>query len=277
MSDPADPRQRSTGFTHLRCRGRDLYLPPGQYVLGRGRSSDVFIDSERASRRHAKLTVDETSLTIEDMASANGVLLNGSRLAAEPRQLQAGDRVTIGDVLVEIVAVRQAKADSSRAKGSEKSPPRGPSNESHVTQRDDGFAFAGVMAKRAIAAGRVQAALDVLSYPLARIRQDTKAGSRVPEHVRAAAIDYACALAKASGDGKWVDYMYDLLAVTGEPYSAPLADEIEAAVRAAGDADPASIGEYVKKLRTLPVSWESLRALQHADSMQRLVRDKRVA
>ena len=123
----------------------------------------------------------------------------------------------------------------------------------------------------------MQAALDVLGYPLARIRQDIKSGSRVPDQVRAAAIDYACALAKASGDGKWVDYVYDLLAVTGEPYGATLATEIETALRSARDADPAAIEHYVRKLRTLPVSWESLRALQHADTMQRLAREKSVA
>ncbi len=277
VSDPADQRQPGSGFTRLRCRGRDLFLPPGEYILGRGRSCDVFIDSKRASRRHAKMIVRDSSLTIEDLSSANGVLLNGGRLAPEPRQLQTGDRVTIGDVLVEVVAVRQAKSDRPQANGSDKIGPRSPSSDSRVTQRDDGFEFAGVMARRAIASGQVQSALDVLSYPLARIRQDTKSGSRVPEHVRAAAIDYACALAKASGDGKWVDYVYDLLAVTGEPYSTDLAGAIEAALRAARDADPASIEQYVRKLRTLSVSWDNLRALQHAEAMQRLARERRSA
>lgn len=223
------------------------------------------------------MIVSESSLTIEDLASANGVLLNGNRIAAEPHALKAGDRVTVGDVLVEIVAVRQAKNDSARPHRSDRLGPRSTSSETHVTLRDDGFEFAGAMARRAIAAGRVQPALDVLGYPLARIRQDAKAGSRVPDHVRAAAIDYACALAKASGDGKWVDYVYDLLAVTGEPYSATLAGEIEAAMRVARDADPDYIEQYLRKLRTMPVSWETMRALQHADAMQRLARDKRVA
>jgi hypothetical protein len=277
VSTSADQRQRSAGFTRLRCRGRDLFLPPGEYVLGRGRSCDVFIDSTRASRRHARIVVGESSLTIEDLSSANGVLLNGGRLAAEPRQLQTGDRVTIGDVLVEVLAIRQAKSDGSSSNDPEKLGPRSPSSETRVTQRDDGFEFAGVMARRAIAAGQVQSALDVLGYPLARSRQDVRAGSRVPDHVRAAAIDYACALAKASGEGKWVDYAYDLLAVTGEPYGAALASEIEAALRTARDADPAAIDQYLKKLRALPVTWETLRALQHAESMQRLARERRVA
>jgi hypothetical protein len=267
-----DPANQRTGFTRLRCRGRDLFLPPGEYILGRGKSCDVFIDSNRASRRHARIVVRDSALTIEDLSSANGVLLNGGRLAAEPRQLQSGDRVTIGDVLVEVVDVRQARTDASDAK-SNKLGPRSPSSDSRVTQRDDGFEFAGAVARRAIASGQVQSALDVLGYPLARIRQDARAGSRVPEHVRAAAIDYACALAKASGEGKWVDYVYDILAVAGEPYSTTLASAIEAALRAARDADPASIEQYVKKLRALPVSWENLRALQHAEAMQRLAKE----
>jgi pSer/pThr/pTyr-binding forkhead associated (FHA) protein len=275
VTDPAE--QRSTGFTRLRCRGRDLFLPPGEYILGRGKSCDVFIDSNRASRRHARIVVRDSSLTIEDLSSANGVLLNGGRLAAEPKSLQSGDRVTIGDVLVEVVDVRQARTDGSDPSGANKLGPRSPSSDSRVTQRDDGFEFAGAVARRAIASGQVQSALDVLGYPLARIRQDTKAGSRVPEHVRAAAIDYACALAKASGEGKWIDYVYDLLAASAEPYSTTLANAIEAALRAARDADPAAIEQYVRKLRALPVSWENLRALQHAEAMQRLAREKRVA
>lgn len=82
----------------LRYHQTALRLPQsGALVLGREPGCDVCIDDPVASRRHARLTVREGSVWIEDLGSRNGVSVNGVRLKAGPRQLQPWDWFQIGE------------------------------------------------------------------------------------------------------------------------------------------------------------------------------------
>jgi DNA-binding CsgD family transcriptional regulator len=74
---------------------KSIPLPTGRFVVGRSDSCDLPIDDGLVSRRHAMLLVDTDWMTIEDLGSYNGVIVNGKRIAA-PRQLQHGDRIRLG-------------------------------------------------------------------------------------------------------------------------------------------------------------------------------------
>lgn len=70
----------------------DLFA--GSVIVGRSRKNDIFIKSEFVSRRHARLTSDESGCTIVDLNSTNGVVINEQRVHVH--HLQDGDVVSLG-------------------------------------------------------------------------------------------------------------------------------------------------------------------------------------
>ncbi|MGA2165622.1 MAG: FHA domain-containing protein [Solirubrobacteraceae bacterium] len=74
-----------------------------QLVVGRELgAADVILDRDEAvSRRHAAFSPAGGGLTIQDMGSTNGTLVNGRRLTGTAA-LETGDRVQIGDTVIEV-------------------------------------------------------------------------------------------------------------------------------------------------------------------------------
>lgn len=65
-------------------------------VIGREKSCAVAIrDDGAVSRKHAQILRRGVSFVIEDLGSANGVMVNGQRING-PHELQVGERVGIG-------------------------------------------------------------------------------------------------------------------------------------------------------------------------------------
>ncbi len=71
----------------------------GKLTLGRSRTADVVIDSERVSRIHAVFTRDGLDVLVNDAASRNGTFVNGE-LITEPRRLASGDEIRAGSASV---------------------------------------------------------------------------------------------------------------------------------------------------------------------------------
>jgi ABC-2 type transport system ATP-binding protein len=74
-----------------------------QLVVGRELgAADVILDKDAAvSRRHAAFSPAGGGLTIQDMGSTNGTLVNGARLTGTAA-LHTGDLVQIGDTVIEV-------------------------------------------------------------------------------------------------------------------------------------------------------------------------------
>jgi DNA-binding CsgD family transcriptional regulator len=93
----------------LRYGDRELVLSPGDFVIGRSPDSGLALDDERVSRHHAVLHVGDGDLTIEDLGSANGVLVNSARITATT-ELWDRDRIQIGNQRIEVVDVEARRA-----------------------------------------------------------------------------------------------------------------------------------------------------------------------
>jgi pSer/pThr/pTyr-binding forkhead associated (FHA) protein len=78
------------------CRSMRISISPGTppLVLGRGSDSDVVLDDRDVSRSHAEIAVGADTVTIRDLGSKNGVVVNGERVNSF--QLDFGDSFTIG-------------------------------------------------------------------------------------------------------------------------------------------------------------------------------------
>lgn len=76
---------------------RHPLTPPG-LVIGRGSEADLRINDPGVSRRHAQIHVngagEELAISIEDLGSTNGIIVNGAKVAHA--NLDDGSRIEIG-------------------------------------------------------------------------------------------------------------------------------------------------------------------------------------
>src|SRR5215469_2102071 len=91
----------------LRYLHHDLELSEGQFAVGRNASCQLSLDDPLVSRRHALLTVLADGVTIEDLSSRNGVIVNGQRINGRV-PLHAGDRILIGAQELTLLQGREA-------------------------------------------------------------------------------------------------------------------------------------------------------------------------
>jgi two-component system, cell cycle response regulator len=71
-----------------------------EHVIGRSHVADVRFDDASVSRVQCRIARCEDGYVIEDLGSRNGTIVNGIRLKSETRQLQAGDRIQVGENVV---------------------------------------------------------------------------------------------------------------------------------------------------------------------------------
>ena len=83
------------GRFRLRYLHHDLELTEGEFAVGRNASCQLSLDDPLVSRRHALLVVSGNQVTVQDLGSRNGVLVNGERIEGVVTVLE-GDRILIG-------------------------------------------------------------------------------------------------------------------------------------------------------------------------------------
>ena len=90
------PQQRDTSLPFkLQGADGDHPLIQGANVIGRTGDADICIDRTEVSRCHARIVVQGTTATIEDLGSKNGTYVNGDRLERQAL-LTSGDEIWIG-------------------------------------------------------------------------------------------------------------------------------------------------------------------------------------
>src|SRR5262249_11116600 len=84
---------------------RHIVLGKGENIVGRGRDAEVRIDAPSVSRHHARITVSDGIVSVQDLGSKNGTTVNGRRVRAAPQALADGDQLTFGVILTSVVTV----------------------------------------------------------------------------------------------------------------------------------------------------------------------------
>lgn len=77
---------------------RSVDLERDEIAIGRQADNDLILDSERVSRKHARIVRQGGRYLLEDLGSFNGTLVNNRKLEARiPRPLHHKDIVQLSD------------------------------------------------------------------------------------------------------------------------------------------------------------------------------------
>jgi pSer/pThr/pTyr-binding forkhead associated (FHA) protein len=256
----------------LRYLHHDLELIEGQFAVGRNATCQLSLDDPLVSRRHALLVVTEDGVTVEDLGSRNGVIVNGKRIQHKQR-VGIGDRIVIGSQEMTLVSGDDDEPITRSQLAVEPSPtgkrtvPRlvaaadsrpvtSPIVSAHeldgepsMVRRADAFNLLGSVADKALAMGRAEEAERILASALTDVIEASRAGKVLSPALVDMAARFSARLATATSKGSWADYVIELYAVQARPCPATVIDELYTAMRKVHAVDVQRLREYVATLR----------------------------
>ncbi|MDB4939261.1 MAG: ATPase [Labilithrix sp.] len=106
ISEPPEPAP-TVGFVLEVLSGADqgkrLTVSSARVLVGTGPICDLVLTDERVSRRHLALSVESSTLRVDDLQSTNGTFANEIRIAGA--YLRGGETITIGKTLMLVTLV----------------------------------------------------------------------------------------------------------------------------------------------------------------------------
>jgi len=240
----------------LRFGDHGVEIHEGETLVGRSASSGLVLDDPLVSRTHARIVVSRGSVTIEDLKSANGVLVNGEPLL-RARVLVSGDQVVIGEQnFVVFVATRTEPPPSSGLEprvpplGGLRVSPAPEAERSEATRKGEAIDLLGSVAEKVLALGRGDEAERILSSYLRNLLQTARVNG-VDPIVAEKAATYAVRLAETTGKGTWVDYTFELYGIVKRPLPGPIVDGLYASLRRMASPSIRAFREYLSVMRTV--------------------------
>ncbi|MCC6903617.1 MAG: FHA domain-containing protein [Polyangiaceae bacterium] len=218
-------------------------LPLGESVIGRGGDVDILVDNHRVSRRHAKITVNDSGVYVEDLGSVNGVRVDGVAVHGRLR-LSPGMRISIADEAFDLT-------HTDRLEGA-RATQRVPTQDAHdghpadiTTRRTHAFQMMLGVVDKAIALGKPDEAERLLGTLLSEVLDEAQKSGEVPTEIAVAAVQAAQKLARATGKSQWVEYPLRLFLARRALLPLEAVDELFAIARRASRLDLALLRRYV--------------------------------
>jgi pSer/pThr/pTyr-binding forkhead associated (FHA) protein len=247
----------------LRHHQHHFELAEGEFLIGRSAECQLALDDALVSRRHALLTVTADSVVVKDLASRNGVVVNGTKIDGS-RILLDGDKLVIGSQEMHLISSRpQRSVEALRARSR-----TGAQTLSHTVpavvvgparstasmpkdapKRAESFPLLATLSDKALALGRTDDAERLLASVMAEMLKDVQQGSPGSLDTVDQAALYAVRLAGATAKGSWVDYVIALYTAARRPCPAPLVDELHVVLRKTTPVDIAAFRAYLEMLR----------------------------
>lgn len=90
---------------------RTIDLPNRALIIGRASDADISISAAGVSKKHARITINDDTLMIEDLGSTNGTFLNGNRI--ERSVATVGDLVQFANALYKVDRLGRSVSDGT--------------------------------------------------------------------------------------------------------------------------------------------------------------------
>lgn len=243
----------------LRFGDHDVELAQGETIIGRSPRCQLVIDDALVSRSHARITVSRGTVTIEDLGSANGVIVNGERLQ-RARALTSGDQILLGKQSLLLLVSQSTEPPQSqrmhaRTISSLPVPESSPAaratepEKSEATRKGEAIDLIGSVVEKMLSLGRGDEAERMIATYLRNLLQVAKMRSEVDLRVAEKAANYAVLIAIATGKGTWVDYAFELYAVVKRPLPAPVIDRLYESLRKLSPVSANGFRQYLAVLR----------------------------
>jgi pSer/pThr/pTyr-binding forkhead associated (FHA) protein len=279
----------------LRYQAHDIELPLGEFLIGRSAECQLALDDPLVSRKHAAIRVTKDGVSVEDLGSRNGVLVNGARIdAATP--IGNDDRVSIGGQELRVfladdkldASVREQYRRHTQTLGMGVSEldvqlaaaavatPAPPPDTTATSRGIQSFQLLGGVADKALALGRAEEAERILQSLLLEIVGRARKGEPMEGNVTEQAARYAARLAGATGKASWIEYVFDLYTALRRPAPAAIVDELYTMVRKVKSLEAKGLRAYLAVLREIQSSLGPAErfVVQRIEGLERLIAAK---
>jgi hypothetical protein len=259
----------------LRYRAIDVGLEDGELVVGREEGCGLVLDDALVSRHHAKFSVTHLGVEVEDLASRNGVHVNGVRITA-PTRLNLNDSVRIGSQLL-VLSTASSRQRGSRPLTSELMPcPRCGSvapatstvcpscqaslhpeaaveevsapHPSPPQPNRSRFKTLSALADKALGMRRGEEAERILASSLDSVLHEALGGAAPGEETLHDAVFYALKLAEA-GSRTRLDYVFQLYTALGRMMTADQVEQLYRVTTGSRYTNARNIRSYLDSLR----------------------------
>lgn len=251
----------SSAMTRFRLRHQngDVELPVGETLIGRAQECRIALDDVLVSRRHAVLRVGPEAVSVQDLGSRNGVLVNGEKIN-DARALEVGDRILIGNQELVLIAAAQLGLDSTHPISTKKRQTtqhdvapsegeRGAALDGEETHTSSLSTLLFGVAQKMLAQGKVEDAARLFANAFGDIKAQIAKGRQINEDLLEDAARRALDLALATGKREHIDWIFECFGGAGRVLPGPLIDEIHTVVRKTRYAAGPSLKTYVEALR----------------------------
>jgi pSer/pThr/pTyr-binding forkhead associated (FHA) protein len=236
----------------LRAGARQFRLQKESIIVGRGSAADIQVNSGLVSRQHARLTLTNLGVLVEDMGSRNGVFVNSQRVDGSLR-MKSGDSLTIGDetlVLNEIEeALEEPRSNVTLVGARAELDSFTDDDVSLATRSADIFQLLAGVVDKALALGRGEEAEHIIGTHLRTALNDAQQGKRVSPDIARSAAGYALKLAGATGKAAWFDYTIALYSALRLVLPLGLVDDMYALLKRVRSVDLIALREYTVVLK----------------------------
>ena len=258
----------------LRSADADIALLPGRFFVGRDRDCQLVLDDPMVSRRHALLLIGPEGVTVEDLGSRNGVLVNGDRIEGRI-QLEPGDVLTIGLsqlTLQRATRTREAKETMAqvRSSGSYRRPPAtmrppAPPLAAEPTRETSVFGMLVSACQAALERGDLRGAESSAANLVVSMRAEILRGRSPEPSVWDDLVGFCLRLAEETGRVRWIDRLLEVYGSAGRVLPLETIGRIHGMVLRHGFVIDQALAAYVSRLQRRAEQLDS-------DEYQRLVR-----
>jgi hypothetical protein len=211
------------GAYRLRQGDRSVHLHDGELVVGRGIECDLVLDDPLVSRKHAVFRPRAGSFEVEDLQSKNGTRVNSNAVTG-PTLLVLGDRISIGSHVFEFL---EWSEDTDSLREWLTPDPVLSGDTLSDSRASSAVSLLAAVAERALAAGDVEHACRVVRSLASSVKKHCERGNSLPDDVLGAASLQILGLAERTGDGEWLDRLFEVYVAAGRVIDVVAVDQLD--------------------------------------------------